>query len=252
MELTGAAFLINRTTKTIAVGAGLFEVGAPGHFRTELADGDTTPLYIGNFGTPTGDGQSASIEFRGLDSGANQRPMASVMGYYKELNMGQLRLYTANTDATLTLGMTIDQLQGVTMAGTAEIAGYVTMTGLETGLTASGVFVRNAAGEIGLEASSERYKDNIRSIEVDTSKIYDLVGKTFETKAEGLTQHALIAEDVYEYFPEMVYVMQAGTVVNGVTLTEDRIESIYYDKLTVPIIEEMKKLKTRIEVLEKP
>ena len=99
-------------------------------------------------------------------------------------------------------------------------------------------------------SSSRRYKNNIRDIETDTSKIYEIECKTFETndpdQDEVRTVIGLIAEELVEHFPTLV----------GHD-SENRPDSINYAMLVVPLINELKKLKmevtslkTRIETLE--
>ena len=92
---------------------------------------------------------------------------------------------------------------------------------------------------------------------VDTSKVYDLVLRTFKWKDSeeaiadengitdavetivGETDFGLIAEEVHEVLPELV-------IYNA----NNEPESVRYKTISVLLIEEMRKLKARIEVLE--
>ena len=113
---------------------------------------------------------------------------------------------------------------------------------------------RTNTGEVKTTTSStERIKRNIRDLEIDTSKIYDLQLKTFELLeaeyiiGEGLqvsdkvigTEFGLIAEEVYKIYP------------NVVELDPDGIPAaLHYNKINMMLLAEIKNLKDRIEVLE--
>jgi len=111
-----------------------------------------------------------------------------------------------------------------------------------------------------LESSSRRYKENIIDLAVDTSKVYDLVPRTFKWKdteepivdedgmmiepiilapMTGPTDFGLIAEEVHEVLPELVRYNK-----------KNEPDSVKYKVIAVLLLEEMKKLRARIEVLE--
>ena len=66
----------------------------------------------------------------------------------------------------------------------------------------------DGGNELHSVSSSRFYKSKERALSVDTSRIFDLVVKTFEWNGEsgspGVVDHSLIAEDVYKVFPEIV------------------------------------------------
>ena len=88
------------------------------------------------------------------------------------------------------------------------------------------------------DTSSRKYKTNIQSLTVDSSKIYNLNPVSFITKDTNKSAFGLIAEEVYEELPELV------GVVDG------EPESVRYTRLPVLLLAEIKKLKNRIETLE--
>ena len=93
-------------------------------------------------------------------------------------------------------------------------------------------------------SSSLRYKENIRPLEIDSSKIYNLDPKSFNlieghVSTLGNAKFGYIAEEVDKILPEVVRYDK-----------EDRPDALNYQLLTVFLIEEIKKLKTRIETLE--
>jgi hypothetical protein len=95
-------------------------------------------------------------------------------------------------------------------------------------------------GQMGPSTSSQRFKQNITDLEDEKSEnIYNLRPRTYEyITASGATRIGLIAEEVVDYFPECVPLDNVGPY------------SVNYDTLVVPIIAEMKKLRTRIATLE--
>ena len=101
----------------------------------------------------------------------------------------------------------------------------------------------SSTGELGYQVSSERYKTNIRDF-TDTEKIYNLSAKIYDFKArEGeqpekcqLNQVSFIAEQVYENLPQCAYLNDKDEVEN------------YSDKALIAcLVQEMKKLKARID-----
>ena len=104
-------------------------------------------------------------------------------------------------------------------------------------------------GEIYYQTSSQRYKSNIVDLEFDTSNLYNLRPVSFDDNETGERCFGLIAEDTFEQMPEAVVTRS----IDGETVPD----SIPYSMLSIPIINEMKKLKAendslkaRIEALE--
>jgi hypothetical protein len=92
-------------------------------------------------------------------------------------------------------------------------------------------------------SSSVRYKKNIRDLELNTNKIFDLRTISFEnnefTATENTTSFGLLAEDVAEKIPMLATYNQEG-----------QPEGVQYKMLAVLLLEEMKKMKSKIEILE--
>jgi len=114
-------------------------------------------------------------------------------------------------------------------------------TGLATVAAGTTVEYDNATGQMGPMVSSLRFKTNISDLELDSSKIYELKAKSFNYKSnpDGQKQIGYIAEEVDLLYPELV----------PKDITEEPY-SVRYQLLTVLLVEEIKKLKQRIEVLE--
>jgi hypothetical protein len=107
-----------------------------------------------------------------------------------------------------------------TNQSTAYVAGIA-----NTPITGVPVYI-TSNGQLGVLASSERYKTNIESLEVDVSQVDKLRPVTFQLKADpdGRRQYGLIAEEVDKLYPDLVVRNAAG-----------RIEGVRYDELA-PIL----------------
>ena len=114
------------------------------------------------------------------------------------------------------------------------------LTGLNASTTSTHyVAIQTDGTLIKKNPSSEKYKKNIRDLELDSSQIYNLVPKTFEYKSDDFTGFGYIAESVDSVLPSIVMRQEDGTP-----------ESINYAHINILLVEELKKLKARIEVLE--
>ena len=88
-------------------------------------------------------------------------------------------------------------------------------------------------------SSSLRYKEDVRPIEIDSSKIYELTPKSFEfieghkTSLPG--KFGYIAEEVEKVLPELVQYDKEG-----------RPDALMYPLLTVLLLEEVRKLRSMI------
>ena len=115
------------------------------------------------------------------------------------------------------------------------------------------LIIHNTSKGVFRESSSADIKQNIRDIEVDTSKIYDLKERTFETippvdtDIQPETAFGLIAEEVYETLPILAQLGQKDTRDESSPIVPLGVD---YKRLSVLLLTELRKLKERIEVLE--
>jgi hypothetical protein len=97
------------------------------------------------------------------------------------------------------------------------------------GVPISGLHVTiNAAGQLGVAPSSERYKQDIAPLAVQESeKVHQLRPVTFhyKTEANGPMQYGLIAEEVAQVYPELVTRDENGA-----------IEGVRYEELIPPLL----------------
>jgi hypothetical protein len=63
-------------------------------------------------------------------------------------------------------------------------------------------------------ASAARLKHNIRPLDLDSSKIKDLVAKSWEFNSNDKTGHGFVADDVVKVYPEIVTYNEKGEIQN--------------------------------------
>jgi hypothetical protein len=115
---------------------------------------------------------------------------------------------------------------GTIRIGTEHIHTSTYMAGIVSSpIVGTPVFI-TPNGRLGVFASAERYKTDIQSLSVDTSKLQLLRPVTFHFKTEptGTLQYGLIAEEVAKVYPDLV-----------VHDAEGRIDGVRYDELA-PIL----------------
>lgn len=103
---------------------------------------------------------------------------------------------------------------------------------------ATGISVLYNSGGLFINTSSKQFKKNIIDLEVDTSKIYDLRAVEYDYISNNSHSIGLIAEEVHEILPCLVY------------YEDKKPFAVHYSLLSVLLLEEIKKLNSRIEILE--
>jgi len=96
-----------------------------------------------------------------------------------------------------------------------------------------------ASGEIYAETSTEKVKENIRSLDWDTSKIFDLEIKSYTDIVSGREDFGLIAEEAAEIIPQLVVFDGNGQAL-GIKNT----------KLPILLLDQLKKQQEQIELLQ--
>lgn len=134
-------------------------------------------------------------------------------------NMG-----VAGESQTLRLGS--QGISGVQGSGilSAFIAGVY-----NSQLTGSAVYV-TSSGQLGVLASSERFKTDVETMDSASEKLAQLRPVTFKLKTDpqGTVQYGLIAEEVASVYPELV--------IHG---ADGRIDGVRYEELAPMLLNEM-------------
>jgi hypothetical protein len=107
-------------------------------------------------------------------------------------------------------------------------------------LTGAAVYV-TSSGELGILASSERYKTGIEPMAQRTEKLQQLRPVTFHLKTDprGDVQYGLIAEEVAKVYPELVIRDKTG-----------RVEGVHYEELAPMLLNEVQKQSEEIRAMQ--
>jgi hypothetical protein len=107
-------------------------------------------------------------------------------------------------------------------------------------ITGAAVYV-TAAGQLGVLASSERYKTAVAPIGPKTAKLQRLRPVSFHLKNDpnGAEQYGLIAEEVEKIYPELVIRDQRGA-----------IQGVRYDELAPMLLNEMQRQQKKLAAQE--
>ena len=111
-------------------------------------------------------------------------------------------------------------------------------TTLDTLTVAGGTTIVHNGGLLTAASSSIRYKEAVIDLETDTTDIYNLRPVAFNWKSNKQSDFGLIAEEVDEILPMLVH------------YDKDVPESVAYDKLSVLLLMEVKKLREEIKELK--
>ena len=105
-----------------------------------------------------------------------------------------------------------------------------------TRVTGSAVYI-TSSGQLGVLASSERYKTNIEPLGTATERLTELRPVSFKLKNDpsGTVQYGLIAEEVAKVYPELVILGDDGQI-NGVR----------YEELTPMLLNELQQQRERL------
>lgn len=107
-------------------------------------------------------------------------------------------------------------------------------------MTGAAVYV-TSSGQLGVLASSERYKTAIAPMGAGTEKLQELRPVSFHLKTDpkGALQYGLIAEEVANIYPELVIRDGAG-----------KIQGVHYDELAPMLLNEVQKQAAEIRELK--
>lgn len=106
--------------------------------------------------------------------------------------------------------------------------------------TTTALYINTTTGQIGLNSSAKRYKENIKDMEsIDWLMKLRPVNYSLKCDSSHSKKYGLIAEEVYEINPAIV-------VFNK----DNQIETLNYDQLITPMLKMIQELKAENEILE--
>jgi len=127
---------------------------------------------------------------------------------------------------------------GVVRIGTPGTQTALYLAGVATTHVTGASVIVTASGQLGVLASSERYKTDIESLSSSTEKLSRLRPVSFHLTSEptGPVQYGLIAEEVDKVYPELVIRDDKGAV-----------QGVRYDELAPMLLAVMKRQQATIE-----
>ncbi|MFA6016940.1 MAG: tail fiber domain-containing protein [Patescibacteria group bacterium] len=193
----------------------------------------------------TGDNDTG-IRIHSYDSSSNNYALLGFTGYSASYNrnLAQIGAKFTGSGSYLSFGTSANYGTGITNeAMVIDYNGYVGIG------TAAPGYKLDVAGTVYASGSSRDYKQDIKNLEVDSSKIYNLQPVSYDYKKEyknlgytlaGGRQFGLIAEDAYKVIPELV-----------ISKNDKKTANIDYEKLSVLLLAELKKLKITVDQQQK-
>jgi len=119
------------------------------------------------------------------------------------------------------------------------------IAGISGNVQTGGAVVVTASGQLGVASSSRRYKEDIQPLGDVSERLYDLHPVKFryikpDEQGQKPVQFGLIAEEVADVLPEVVY-----------RNAEGKVEGVRYDELAPLVVNELKQQQERIAALER-
>lgn len=142
---------------------------------------------------------------------------------------------SVGSNAALTIGTTGKIGIGTTAPGTK-----LAVSGLTATSSYNVVRVNTATGDFYYDASSARYKDNIKDFNEDFSKILDVDPKIYTDKTSGLTEIGFIAEELNEL-----------GLTHLVNYNEGIVDGVKYERVPLYLLGLAKEQQNEIEVNSK-
>lgn len=166
-----------------------------------------------------------------VTTGSNNIGLGANAGYYATTGGNNIEIGnqgTSKDNAMIRIG-----------AAGSQTATYIAGIA-NTQVTGSAVYV-TSAGQLGVLASSERYKTSIAPMGAGTEKLQRLRPVSFHLKTDphGAVQYGLIAEEVDKVYPELVIRDDAG-----------KIQGVRYDELAPMLLNEMQRQAAEIRYLK--
>jgi hypothetical protein len=197
---TGGYVLFNNTTGSVNTASGLDALYSNTSGGNNLAEGG-----YALFSNTTGGNNLAAGTYALYSNTTGSNNIAVGYGAGVALTTGSNNIYLGNSGGTATEATTMRLGGAQTRTFIAGIAG-VSVTG-------SAVVINNQ-GQVGIVASSSRYKSDIQPMGAHSRGLYQLHPVIFRYKddAQGERQYGLIAEDVAQVYPELVTRGASGEV----------------------------------------
>ena len=227
-----SALFSNKTgSYNTAAGSGALYYNIEGYYNTAAGD---AALFYNRYGH-----RNTAAGYWALKNTGGNSNIA--VGFHAGLN-----LTTGDNNIDIgSLGVAADsgviRIGAITDTTSSQNATYI--AGIYNTSVAGGLeVVVNSNGQLGTVSSSERFKTDIESMDVNTAKLQQLRPVTFhyKTDSQGVLRYGLIAEEVAKVYPELVVRDKHG-----------RIDGVHYDELAPMLLNEVQKQEKKIDAQEK-
>ena len=161
----------------------------------------------------------------------------SMDGAVLYLSNGTASLYSDTLDSSVSASPLLTGMKYQDREITVGLDG-TKILGLSSG--SGNPILMDVDGKIYKDVSSRRYKTDVRDLEIDSSKVYELRPVNFKFIETNKESFGFIAEEVDEILPELTLKNSDGSV-----------EAVHYDRLSILLLAELKKLKLEVEALKK-
>jgi hypothetical protein len=230
---TTLTFQTNGTTTAGSISTGqVWTIGATGSTATHIINANILDVTSPN-------GTNAVVSAKAL--GAND-------ALFRLQNTGSTVWQLRNTAGSSDL---FSIISGSVTAVTITQAGAFSLPAHGTTASAANTFIDSSTGLISRSTSSRRYKENIRDLEIDSSKIFNLRPVSFVEKATKKERFGLIAEEVDKVLPALVEYAPEKMVIKTSKSSKLIPESVQYPMLSVLLLKEVKKLRMEIDDLKR-
>jgi hypothetical protein len=234
-----ALFYNNGSYNTAAGALALESNGGSGNSAAGYAalQSNTSGTYNTAFGygalqNNTTSSYSTAVGTNTLNQATGSDNIAIGDGAGSQLSSGSNNIYIGNAGVSSDSGVIRIGVNSSKSQTAAYIAGISSSV-----VTGAAVYV-TSSGQLGVLASSERYKTAIQPIGQASSRLTQLRPVSFHLKTDpqGEVQYGLIAEQVQKIYPELVIRDASGT-----------IQGVRYDELAPMLLNEVQKLSQQVQ-----
>ena len=213
----GASALGGNTTGNLNTAAGVSALAFNTTGVANTAAGVQALLYNGSGGNNT------ALGYQALQNSTGDQNIAVGQGAGSALTSGNKNIYLGHPGVST---------ESKTMRlGNGQKKTYI--AGVNTAAVTGSTVVIDAAGRLGTQLSSARYKQDIAPMGTSSARVLELRPVTFaySADAQGTRQYGLIAEEVAQVYPELV------------TRTADgQVQAVRYQELIPMLVNELQRL----------
>jgi hypothetical protein len=158
------------------------------------------------------------------------------------MNFSNATLFSNGTEAYLNTGTSISATSGTTTAGsfsTLSVSSLISLGANISTISVSSLFATYAFIENLYQPSDQLLKTKLETFSTTVTDVLQLQPKRFEWRASGKADFGFIAQEVQLVWPELVSRDPRGSL------------NLEYSKFVPLLLESIRELKARVEVLEK-